>query len=50
MASAEDEDLDIPEELVDKLLNFQQDFETMSEVLKPLTEININSTDHQVIL
>lgn len=50
MDSSEDNDVSIPDELVDKLLNFQQDFEKMSEVLSPLSTININSTDHQVIL
>ena len=47
MASPED-DVNIPDELVDKLLNFQQDFEKMSEVLSPLNTLNINSTDLQV--
>lgn len=50
MDSSEDNDVSIPDELVDKLLNFQEDFEKMSEVLSPLSTVNINSTDHQVIL
>ncbi|KFM59935.1 Nuclear nucleic acid-binding protein C1D, partial [Stegodyphus mimosarum] len=38
-------EIDIPNEIVDQLQDFHQSMKNMEEVLKPLKEININSTD-----